>query len=36
MGTPINFSHLFLDFWSSSGAGTLTKDNITNVYLSAM
>ena len=36
MGTPINFSHLFLDFWSSSGAGTLNKDNDTTLYLSAM
>jgi hypothetical protein len=36
MGTPINFSHLFLDYSSNLGAGTLNKDNDTNVYPSAM
>ena len=36
MGTPINFSHLFLDYSSNPGAGTLNKDNDTTLYLSAM
>ena len=36
MGTPINFSHLFLDFTCNLGAGTLNKDNDTTLYLSAM
>ena len=36
MGTHMIFKQLFLDLMSSSGAGTLTKDNITNVFPSAM
>ena len=35
MGTPINFSHLFLDLMSSSGAGTLNKGNNRIVFPSA-
>ena len=36
MGTHMIFKRLFLDFWSSSGAGTLNKDNIELVFPSAM
>ena len=35
MGTPLIFSHLFLDYSSSLGAGILTKDNNKQDYPSA-